>query len=262
MFNYDRVTWETGDASGGVNGYGGTSAGAGFSAGDGNDDHFVELPGSRVNGAFIDPRIDGSANPDGLVHQSRNSQTPGRFVFPIRNGGAGLSASVHGRVTDAAGNGIADAQVQLSATTGSERCVYTGHTASDGSYTASGLAGGDYTLRVFGPSGTTFDTVTVLVAGLGDGDDREVDATLTSPTPPLPGTTITQIGSAGGIPTVYWNATLTLTAAGCANGSATYTIILEDGTAPAPGQWPRPRPVRATTRRRSRHCSRRTAPPT
>ena len=45
VFNYGQVQWETGDFSGGVDGFGGTSAGAGFSDGDGDPAHFFQLSG-------------------------------------------------------------------------------------------------------------------------------------------------------------------------------------------------------------------------
>ena len=81
VLNYSRILWETGDASGGRNGYGGTSAGAGFSAGNGDPSAFFQFPGSLVNGALLD------TNPaTGLVHHSRNSNILGRYIFNVRNG--------------------------------------------------------------------------------------------------------------------------------------------------------------------------------
>ncbi len=53
-FNYDRIQWETGGASGGSNGLGGTSAAIGYSNGTGRAGTFFELCGSRINGAFLD----------------------------------------------------------------------------------------------------------------------------------------------------------------------------------------------------------------
>ena len=51
-FNYTRITWETGSASGGSNGFGGVSAAVGYNAGTGNQPGtFFELPGSRVPGS-------------------------------------------------------------------------------------------------------------------------------------------------------------------------------------------------------------------
>ena len=47
-FRYNECGWETGDASGGTGGFGGTEAQAGFDAGNSRD--FVEIPGSRMPG--------------------------------------------------------------------------------------------------------------------------------------------------------------------------------------------------------------------
>lgn len=47
-FRYNQCEWETGDASGGTDGFGGTEAQAGFDAGNSSD--FVEIPGSRMPG--------------------------------------------------------------------------------------------------------------------------------------------------------------------------------------------------------------------
>jgi hypothetical protein len=55
LFNYDTIQWESGTASGASNlGLGGNSARAGFSGGSGVAGTFFELPGSAVNGAFLD----------------------------------------------------------------------------------------------------------------------------------------------------------------------------------------------------------------
>lgn len=53
-FNYDRIQWETGEASSGVNGLGGNSARIGYSNGTGAPGTFFELCGSGINGAFLD----------------------------------------------------------------------------------------------------------------------------------------------------------------------------------------------------------------
>jgi hypothetical protein len=83
MFNYDQVQWETGDANGGVDGLGGTSAAVGFSNGDGIAAHSLEFSGSHHNGAFLDSNL-GS----GLVNGDRGSPVPGRYVTtgPRSNG--------------------------------------------------------------------------------------------------------------------------------------------------------------------------------
>ncbi len=78
-FNYDQIQWETGTASGGdANGLGGGSARAGYSNG---TTAAFELPGSGVNGAFLD----GNAL-TGLAAHSLNSPQPGRYLFQVRGG--------------------------------------------------------------------------------------------------------------------------------------------------------------------------------
>ena len=81
-FNYYKVQWEAGDASGGNSGYwqgpGGGSARAGFSDGGTND---FELPGSGVAGALLDTNT-----VTGLIYNSFNSYVPGRYLFYFRDG--------------------------------------------------------------------------------------------------------------------------------------------------------------------------------
>jgi hypothetical protein len=89
-FNFDTIHWETGDASGGVNGLGGNSAWSGYGDGatldgDGNlitpAAHSFALTGSGVNGAFLN----GGAN--ALITHSLNSGDPavlGRYLFTSR----------------------------------------------------------------------------------------------------------------------------------------------------------------------------------
>lgn len=80
-FNYNRIKWETGDASSGSGGLGGISAAAGYSNGlSGASNVFYQLPGSLVNGAFLD------GGPNSLAANSLNSTTPGRYDFQVRNG--------------------------------------------------------------------------------------------------------------------------------------------------------------------------------
>jgi hypothetical protein len=78
-FNYDRVLWETGDASGGINGFGGTSVAAGYNAGTGTPGTFGQLPGSLVNGALLD------SGSNALVSNS-NIGIVGRYLFNVRGG--------------------------------------------------------------------------------------------------------------------------------------------------------------------------------
>lgn len=77
IFNYGTINWETGDASGGTGGLGGTSAGAGYSAGNGTVGSFFQLPGSLVNGALL------NSGPNALSSNS-NVGVPGRYRYGVR----------------------------------------------------------------------------------------------------------------------------------------------------------------------------------
>ena len=93
VFNYERVAWETGDASGGVGGLGGSSARAGFSNGSGVDGTSYELAGSGVNGGLLDSNAQTGLT-NYMTTSTLNNTTqvvPGRHVFPVRSGGAPLT---------------------------------------------------------------------------------------------------------------------------------------------------------------------------
>jgi hypothetical protein len=82
-FNYDKIQWETGSASGGVGGLGGSSARVGFSNGTVQPGTFLELDGSAVNGAFLDSNLT-----TGLIRRSLppGSVPLGRYTFRVRGG--------------------------------------------------------------------------------------------------------------------------------------------------------------------------------
>jgi hypothetical protein len=80
-FNYDQIQWETGDASGGSGGVGGQSARIGYSNGSGTPGSFFELPGSGVNGAFLDSNL-----ATGLIYNSLGTTVDGRYIFNARAG--------------------------------------------------------------------------------------------------------------------------------------------------------------------------------
>jgi uncharacterized repeat protein (TIGR01451 family) len=83
-FNYDKVQWETGSASGGTCGLGGSSAAVGYSNGTGDAGTNFQLPGSLVNGALLD--VPTAAGFPGLIHSDLNSTMLGRYEFQVRNG--------------------------------------------------------------------------------------------------------------------------------------------------------------------------------
>lgn len=95
-FNYDRVLWETGSASGGVGGFGGVPAAAGFNAGTGNaPGTFFEIDGSRQTRAFVD----NGSNP--LIRQT-NDGTPGQYLFQVRAGNVVVAPPSAGAVPEPA----------------------------------------------------------------------------------------------------------------------------------------------------------------
>ena len=87
-FNYSQVLWETGDASGGTNGLGGTSAAVGYSNGSGTAGTNFQLPGSLTPGSLI------NGGPDALVSNDLLASTPGRYHFLVRNGLVVTTASM------------------------------------------------------------------------------------------------------------------------------------------------------------------------
>ncbi len=81
-FNYQRIQWETGDASSGVNGLGGIPASVGWSNGSGLPGTSFELPGSLIPGSFLD-------NGGYSLARGRtvgSSTATGRWVFRARGG--------------------------------------------------------------------------------------------------------------------------------------------------------------------------------
>ncbi|MGD0238340.1 MAG: nidogen-like domain-containing protein [Syntrophorhabdales bacterium] len=76
-FNYNQIQWETGGASGGSDGLGGSSARVGWSNG---VDTSYELTGSAVNGALLD------GGPNALISNSLNSDVLGQYIFEVRGG--------------------------------------------------------------------------------------------------------------------------------------------------------------------------------
>lgn len=79
-FNYNKIRWETGEAQGGVDGLGGTTARVGFSKGTGIPGTFYEFEGSGVPGAFLDNST------TALIARNRNSKAMGRLRFPVIEG--------------------------------------------------------------------------------------------------------------------------------------------------------------------------------
>lgn len=223
MMNYDQVQWETGDASGGTDGLGGSSARVGYSNGTTTS---YEMPGSGVNGSFLD------SNPNGLIYGSRGSLTPGRYIYQVRNGAAPTGGTITGGVyanSVAPANALAGSFVQACATNGFCQTTQTG---ANGQYTVSALSDGNYTVSALAPANTLYTEGSAGPLTISGGNTiTGANIVLTGPQGLPPGTTITSVGTYGtGVPIVYWQATLTLTTTGCAGGTANYAVLLNGST--------------------------------
>lgn len=135
-FNYSDIGWETGSASGGSNGFGGTSVAVGYTAGTGQPGSYQQFTGSLVNGALVD---DG---PNALVASSRNSDVLGRYIFDLGGEDIVQEGTLVGSVVDEDDNPVSGAQLQICPSGGGE-CVTVPSTGA-GTYSAIGLQAGDY----------------------------------------------------------------------------------------------------------------------
>jgi hypothetical protein len=221
VFNYDSIAWETGDASDGTNGLGGTSAVVGYAAGDGDSAHALMLPGSFVNGGLLDSNAATS-----LAGHGTSGQPAGRYVFELRQG-AVTGGRLTGTVTDPGGDPEAGAVVQICPAAGGA-CV-TRVASGQGIYTASNLPAGDYDLTAFPGPGDVFTPARVNNVRVdGPGTTKTQNLELGDPpSGPPAGTTITNIGTApGGLPIAYWSDPLALVTQGCPGATATYQVVV------------------------------------
>ncbi len=217
-FNYDKIQWETGEASGGnADCLFGSSARVGYSNGVNTS---FELPGSGIPGTFLDSNTE-----TGLIHNSRNSLLNGRYIFHVRNGVAPTGGAISGTVSF--NPPLQGATVQVCGETGF--CNLT-TTNTIGQYSVSGLEEGNYTITAYPPAGFNLLPGMIgpvfLPAGLSLTNQ---DLHLAGPTPPPADTTITSRGTnSEGLPVIYWGEPLTLTTQSCTGGTANYQLI-QDG---------------------------------
>lgn len=220
ILNYDQIQWESGDASGGTDGLGGSPARVGFSNG---VDTSFEMPGSGVSGAFLDTNT-----ATGLIHGSLNAGGQlGRYRFAVRNGAIPSGHTISGAVYQgsvAAGNEVAGALVSVCDASGFCNLTTTG---SAGGYAVGGLANGDYTATAFPPG--DLDPGQIGPLTVADGDLAGQDIVVTGPTAPPSGTSIDDDTPPGAIPSVVVGRPVHLETTGCDGGSATYTVTGEYG---------------------------------
>ncbi|MCK6546929.1 PxKF domain-containing protein [Myxococcota bacterium] len=229
IFNYDQVQWETGQASGGVDGLGGSSARIGYS--NGTTAGSYELPGSAINGYFLD----GAAT--GLVNGSLNSTQPGRYRFNVRNGIPPTGAAFTGYVRDPYGNTVYHSPVgvcRINADGSLGQCINT-FTDVNGRFVLSPLPPGNYRARAMAPYGTNWIRNDQVFFTIAAGVTYAQDIYLLTNQPIPVGTTIEPANpGGGGVPTVYWTNPLTLTTNGCPGATATY-VVTQNGTTFASG---------------------------
>lgn len=226
VFNYDRIEWESGDASGGVGGLAGPygySARAGYAAHNPSDPtSFYELWGSGIAGSFLDP------NGSGLIHNSADpvGNVLGRYRYQVLNAAPLGTGSISGRVIDSSNQPVAGAMFDVCPESGATPCVWQGNTDATGNYSATGLGDGTYVVRAFPPSASNAlpaashnNTITGGAALTG------VNLQLMGPHGPPAGTTVSPANSgSGGVPSVYYRNPITFTTSGCTGGTATYTV--------------------------------------
>jgi Zn-dependent metalloprotease len=223
VMNYDALAWETGDASGGQGGLGGSSARVGYSAGTGLDGTFLELAGSGVNGAFLDAN-----RSSGLVHGNRNSTQQGRYVFRVRSGSVPVGGSVAGTVYQdvaQADHAVAGAFVQVCPVEAAAVGCATSSTNATGAYQVAGLPAGDYLVTAYPPGSSNARPGRRGPLTVAAGTDLTgEDIVLHSPQGIPDGTTITNIRVENGIPTLPWDIPLELRTSACPGGTAAFEL--------------------------------------
>lgn len=166
-FNFNRVLWETGDASNGINGYGGFPSRSGLTNG---IDRTIELALSGNPTVQLDA-VPSTGVPNyltGLIYRSRNSVIPGRYVFQVR-GGVVLGA--------------------LAVNAGPNQVLGQGVTTTTLAGSASDPGGGDFTVRwsvLQGPANVSFSDPTILdpVVTIPTGETTLLQLTTTSVSDP------------------------------------------------------------------------------
>ncbi len=237
IMNYSQVQWETGDASGGVGGLGGTSARVGYSNG---TTTAFELPGSAVPGSFLD------SSPSGLVHNNRGSLIPGRYIFAVRSGQAPIGGAISGRVlgdpagaprapAGVSGTPLANAYVQL-CPGGGPPCQTT-TTNSLGQYLFTGLPSGVYNAAAWPPAGwDLFPGVRVQMSVTAPDTLAGQDIFLRHPGPLPNGVTIDSFASTpSGAPVIHWARSVTFSDHNCPGGSNARWELIKDGNVIASG---------------------------
>ena len=228
-FNYDRIDWETGDLSGGTNGFGGTSAAVGYASGDGNQQDV--FAGSFDPGSLLD------SNPTtGLINGSLNAGGQlGRYVFNIGSETPNGTGAVTGTVNAPADiGGVESGAPVVLCPTGGGACV-TRATNDLGTYRATGLAPGTYTVTAYPNSDDAYAAATSPAETVtANATTANVNLTLgDAPALPPSGTTFTGDGTSlasNGSPVIDWEDGGTVTTEACSGAALSYTMTVAGRT--------------------------------
>ncbi len=223
IFNYDQIQWETGDASGGTSGLGGTAPRVGFGLAGGGSE---ELSGSGTNGAFLDN------GPAPLVSSVENSTMPGSHLFPVVGGQPQGEPGLHGLVTSHSAALVSAAVQACPETPGA---CHTTLTDGQGRYHFTELPDGLYKVTVNPPSGDPIDLPTTVgpdqISGSAPVNQDVVMSTLTLPPS---GTVIGGTGSFGaGQPILEWHASTPISTVGCPGATAAQYEVVVPANSPS-----------------------------
>lgn len=225
VYNYDQIQWETGDASGGSEGFGGTAPRVGFGLAGGGSE---EISGSGTNGAFLDG---GAA---ALVSGNAASETPGRYVFPVIAGQPQGEPGLHGLVSSH-NAALVGAPVQVCSDLEPALPCRVTQTDGQGRYSLTNLPDGLWRVTVNPPSGDPIDLPTtvgpVQISGSAPVNRDVVMSTLT---PPPSGTEVGGIGTfGGGQPILNWNESTPLTTHGCVGATGAHYEVVVPANSPS-----------------------------
>ena len=154
---------------------------------------------------------------------------PGTSVDVTNTNPVTFNGVVNGQVTGpTTGTPLAGAWVSVCNTQG-YGCAST-TTNGGGNYSVTGLPDGVYEINVSGPSGTTFNSAQVRTQNslyTYEQDTATENVNLSQPTPMPTGISVNGQQSTAGnlvVPRVFWQSGINLSANGCPNGTASYSI--------------------------------------
>jgi IPT/TIG domain/Regulator of chromosome condensation (RCC1) repeat len=143
------------------------------------------------------------------------------------------TGTVKGTVTDegAAHNAVEHALVSVCSRSGAETC-YSAETASDGFYSITEVAEGEFVTSVSPPEGSGDDPAISTPFLLTRGATATENFNLTRPTPPPPGTVVSGFGETtiGGdeVPVIDWSVETPITTRACAGGTVNAAVSAEN----------------------------------